>query len=304
MKQTNKLLTIVTITYNRKDKLKKLISSLKQQSCKDFKWLVVDDGSSDDTVEYIRKIQSQMDFSISLFCNKNVGKYKEINYILPMVDTKLMLFLDSDDYLVQNGVQLIKKKWKEFSHVSNLGSLIFEMGNGSTNKIMHKINHEMINKRYYYLAKSRKYGDYSDVFVTDVISRYRFPEFKEEKFMSEGPLYYFLSQRNYSVFIPEVLIVASYLNDGLTRNIRNNQIRNYKGTLFETNLYLNKDTPLLFRMKKAILYDYIALNCTEKFKNLYEKNNYKKLLFLSFPIAMFLYIKDRINRIHEQRKNR
>lgn len=297
MKSQNKdkLLTVVTITYNRKNKLKRLINSLQQQQCKDFKWLVVDDGSSDGTVEYIKQIRGRVDFPINIIRNNNIGKYKEINYILPIISTKLMILLDSDDYLIEGGIQLIKKYWRKYSHMNDIGSIIFEMGNGTKYKPMHKIDHELIDKRYYYLAKTKTYGDYSDVFVTDAISNYRFPEFKEEKFMSEGPLYYFLSQKKKSAFIPQILIIASYLDDGLTHNVRKNQINNYRGTLFETNLYLNNDTPLFFRIKKAILYDYIALSCLGKFSLFFKKSNYKFLLALCLPIAMLFFIKDKMS---------
>lgn len=289
----NKLLTIVTITYNRRETIKRLVRSLKNQSRMNFQWLIIDDGSTDGTSDYIKFVQKKEPFPIKLIRNSNRGKYKEINYSLSILNTKLMIIIDSDDYLIPRGAELIEEYWQKYSSVSDIGSMIFERGKMNEDEPIKTIDHEFIDRRYYYLAKAKKYGDYSDVFVTDAVANYRFPEFKKEKFMSEGPLYYYLSQRKLSVFIPKVLTVGSYLNNGLTKNIRYNQVKNYKGTLYETNLYLDVDTPFLFRIKKAILYNYVALCCPEKFSRIFKRNKHKGMLVLCLLPAILVYIKNK-----------
>lgn len=285
-----KLLTIVTITYNREKTLERLYNSLLNQTSKNFAWLVVDDGSIDETVRYINSLikSKNKSFPIRLIQNKNIGKYKEINNVISEINTDLLLFVDSDDYLVNNGVEIIEKKYAKYHHYS-IGSMIFEAGNGNAKTPMHRIKYEFIDRRYYYMAKYRTYGDYSDVYITKTLQKFRFPEFKDEKFMSEGPLYYWFSKRYTSVFIPQIMAIKSYENGGLTKNIRKNQINNYKGALYETDLYLGKDTPLLFRIKKAVLYNYIALCSPQKYSKAFSSSNHKLVLAMTIVLSLMLF---------------
>lgn len=287
----NKLLTIVTITFNRQKELVGLYNSLRHQTSYNFKWLVLDDGSNDKTVDYIIKVKREAPFQVKLIKNKNIGKYKEMNKVFPIIDTELLLFLDSDDYLIDDGVEMIQEKWEQYQNDSNIGSLIFECGNGNDKDPFHKISQEIISHRYYYLIKNKQYGDYSDVFVTKHIKSYRFPEFSGEKFMSEGPLYYWLSQKYKSIFIPNILTIGAYQTGGLTRNIRKNQINNYQGTLYETNLYLNQDTPFLFRIKKAILFNYVTLKSPQNYRKVFLHSEHKFLLCISLLPAYLLSLK-------------
>ena len=278
----NKLLTIVTITYNRSNVLKELYQSLLNQTSMNFKWLVIDDGSEDGTSDYINTIaKSNNLFQISLVQNKNIGKYKEINRVLSMINTTLTIFIDSDDYLVSNGVDMIEHTYQKYCKNHEIGSFIFERGDGNEQIPMHKIDREFIDRRYYYLVKHKKYGDYSDVFVTDAVKEFRFPEFENEKFMSEGPLYYWFSKKYLSVFVPKILTVGAYRNGGLTKNIRRNQIKNYNGTLYETNLYLGRDTPLFFRIKEATLYNYVSLYSPKSYSSAVSLSDHKSILLLT-----------------------
>ena len=94
--EKQKLITIVTITYNRKDKIERLYKSLLAQNDYDFCWVVVDDGSSDSTANYVNSLiarhSNNNTFPITLYQNDNVGKYKEINFVLSKIKTKLMFF--------------------------------------------------------------------------------------------------------------------------------------------------------------------------------------------------------------------
>lgn len=291
--EQQKLITIVTITYNRKDKIERLYKSLLSQNDYDFCWVVVDDGSSDSTANYVNSLiarhSNNNTFPITLYQNDNVGKYKEINFVLSKIKTKLMFFLDSDDYLVKNGIKLIKHYWFKRPNL-NIGSIIFERGYANSIIPIKRIASEHVSRRYYYLVEHKVYGDYSDVFVTERIADFRFPEYGNEKFMTEGPLYYEFSKKNNSLFVPKILTIGSYLDSGLTKNIRKNQVKNYQGTLYETNLYLNKDTPLFFRIKKGILYDYVLLNCPLKTLDILIKSKHLLLLSSCLPLA-FLLIK-------------
>lgn len=283
------LLTIITITYNRVSTLPKLYKSLQVQNNKNFKWLIVDDGSSDGTEEYIRYLKSlKNEFCIQYIKRPNIGKYKEMNFILPKIDTKLLFFLDSDDCMVKNGVEKIEDTYYKCYGNVEIGSFIFERAESDGITPMNRIYNEFIDRRYYYMVRNHITGDYSDVFTTDTIRRFRFPEFPEEKFMTEGPLYYEFSKRYYSVFIPQIIQVGSYIDEGLTSHMRLNQIRNFLGTMYETELYLNNDTPLYFRLKKGILFDFIAMNSPlSLWKTIKKSDHFYFLILCLVPAIVF-----------------
>lgn len=291
-----KILTVMTPTYNRGDKLKQLYGSLLSQKSNNFKWIIVDDGSVDETQKIVQGFIDDQNkkFDISYFYTTNGGKHRAVNFILPKIDTDLLLVVDSDDWLKENSVYLVEKYWNKYEGKPELGSLVFERGKDNENPIVKIGSGEFIVSRQEYIIKEKKFGDYSDVFITKAINKFRFPEFENEKFISEGPLYYEFSKQYKSVFINKILKVGYYQNDGLTSNIRKLQINNSQGSLFETRLYLSKDNPLYFRIKKSILFSYIIVATKQ---NTLKKILYSKhvlLIILTLPLASLLYFIDRI----------
>ena len=104
------LLTIFTATYNRAHLLPRLYDSLKRQQATDFEWIVVDDGSSDDTAEVLSQIiKNENPFRIRFFQQKHGGKHRAVNYGIREAKGKYFMLLDSDDYLTENAVTLITK---------------------------------------------------------------------------------------------------------------------------------------------------------------------------------------------------
>lgn len=107
-----KLLTIFTSTYNRAYILESLYKSLKNQTIKDFKWLIVDDGSTDNTQELVKNwISQETSFEIIYIKQENGGKQRAHNKAVEISDTELFFCVDSDDQLVETAVEKIKERW-------------------------------------------------------------------------------------------------------------------------------------------------------------------------------------------------
>ena len=282
----SKLVTIITPTYNRGNRLQNLYNSLLKQSCYDFKWIIIDDGSTDNTRQRVKEfIQENDKFTIKYYCKKNDGKHRALNFIFEKLDTTLMLIIDSDDYLVENGIEKIKYYWNKYSNES-FSTLTFERLFENGKPIAHIKKSEIFEKRDIYPIKYKELGDYSDVYVTQKLINYKFPEFENEKFLSEADMYYYLSENNKSIFINEPLIVGGYKNDGLTKNIRKIQLKNYQGSMYTSTLLMNKKYPLWFRMKQAILYDFIAINGSISLFTALKKSQYPKLTAFSLIPAL------------------
>ena len=101
--------TVLTPTFNRKEKLQKLWNSLQKQTVKEFEWLVVDDGSTDGTNELIAKLQEKSDFPMYYIYKDNGGKHTALNVGIQTIRSQLTFIVDSDDYVVKDAVESILK---------------------------------------------------------------------------------------------------------------------------------------------------------------------------------------------------
>lgn len=107
------MLTIFTATYNRSKYLSTLYNSLVKQSNYNFEWLVIDDGSIDDTEKYIKEIQNFVKrFDIRFYSQEHGGKHRAMNKAFDLARGKYFFPVDSDDYLTENAVELVLK-WIE-----------------------------------------------------------------------------------------------------------------------------------------------------------------------------------------------
>lgn len=138
-----KLLTVFTPTYNRKHTLVRTYESLKRQTCKDFKWLIIDDGSTDGTKEWVLSLDGRIDyrtekfdwmgrvekeslhnnddhfvidtdkFKIEYVFKQNGGLYTGYNVAYAIINTELCVCIDSDDFMPDNAVEKIQSLWNE-----------------------------------------------------------------------------------------------------------------------------------------------------------------------------------------------
>lgn len=106
-------LTVYTPTYNRRHTLPKLYESLLGQTSQDFEWIVVDDGSTDDSISLLKQWQSEAPFKIKVFRKENGGLHTGYNVAIANTDTELCVCCDSDDYMPPNAVETILRTWKE-----------------------------------------------------------------------------------------------------------------------------------------------------------------------------------------------
>ena len=109
---TNKTLTIFTPTYNRKHTLVRLYESLKLQICRDFKWLIIDDGSTDGTMDLANIWIDKKELEIDYIFKENGGLYTGYNTAYSIIDTELCVCIDSDDFMPDSAVEIIINEWK------------------------------------------------------------------------------------------------------------------------------------------------------------------------------------------------
>ena len=107
-------ITVLTPTYNRGGSIQKLYTSLDNQSIKDFEWLIVDDGSLDDTAQVVRKVQKSADFRIRYIYKENGGKHTALNEGIKNIESDLTFIVDSDDWLKPNAIETVLRYYGSF----------------------------------------------------------------------------------------------------------------------------------------------------------------------------------------------
>ena len=207
------LITIFTPSYNRKDKLSSLYNSLEKQSCKDFVWLIVDDGSDDGTDSYIKSLMNGSSFTIEYHFQKNSGKTAAHNKGVELTKTCLFTCVDSDDLLTPDCIEKIKKKWLD-NHEGIIGILAFCSQTKMTRK--RKPRETTLQQAY---RKFKMRGDTMLIYLTETISKFRFPIIDGEKFVPENYLYDLLDIEGNLLLLPEVIYIRDYCSDGYTKNM-------------------------------------------------------------------------------------
>lgn len=216
----NGRLTIFTPTYNRAYILEKLYNSLKEQTNRNFEWMIVDDGSEDNTEKLVKKWIDEKKVDIKYFKQKNGGKQRAHNRGTKECDTELFLCVDSDDYIVKDSVEKILRKWQEVCADKKVAGIVALRGKDEKNPLgtdMPKIKYSTLWELY---SKYKFQGDTSLVYRTEILKQYPYWVAEEEKFIGEGYVYQQIDQMYYMALLPEIVIVCRYLNDGYTKNVR------------------------------------------------------------------------------------
>lgn len=113
-------ITIITPTYNRADLLPRLYESLCGQSSKDFEWMVIDDGSQDDTEALMRHYSHENKISILYEKQQNAGKHTALNRGIAKITSELTFIVDSDDYLTSDAVEIILSYHEKYHDTDKL----------------------------------------------------------------------------------------------------------------------------------------------------------------------------------------
>ena len=211
-------ITVFTPTYNRAYIIETLYRSLQRQSCTDFEWLVVDDGSSDGTEElFARWAQEENPFPIRYHKQENGGKCRAINAGLGLAEGELFLNVDSDDYLTDDALEKIVRweselpKDRNFCAVAgNLGTAPNETPNNSFEGGYFDGN---AFDRYGAVKGERAYA-----FYTEIHRKYLYPDCPGEKFMTEAVTWNRMAHDGYKIrFHNDIIWIYEYKPDGLTQ---------------------------------------------------------------------------------------
>lgn len=283
------VLTIFTPTYNRTATLSRLYDSLCNQTCKDFVWIIVDDGSTDYTKEIVSKWKAERKLEIIYFYQKNQGKSAAHNKGVELTNTELFTCVDSDDYLISTAVEEILKKWELLKLKEFVGILTF-CGYSDNSPITHYYKKEIREGTLKNLYYDRIIdGDTMLIYKTSVIKQYKFPVFEGEKFVPEAYLYDKIDLDGKLYIFPIVAYIVEYREDGYTKNIEKLISNNPLGYLAWIEQRLKYDTRVKHRVLNTVRYLGIAFRA--KKKKIITDSIYPVYSFCLLPIGFIFYLK-------------
>ena len=227
-----KTLTIFTPAYNRAHTITRTYESLLRQTCKDFEWLVVDDGSTDSTRELVEGWIKENLIPIRYISQENQGMHGAHNTAYRNISTELNTCIDSDDFMPDDAVEKIISFWKE--HGSDKYAGIVGLDQTEDGGIIGASFPESLKEttlQKYYAAGGR--GDNKLVYRTDVVKRYpEYPLFEGERYVGLAYKYMLIDQDYTLLTLNEPLVTVEYQPDGSSYNMYNQYWRNPKGFSF------------------------------------------------------------------------
>lgn len=229
----DKLITVLTATYNRANLLPDLYASLCRQTYQDFDWIIIDDGSSDGTQSIVKKwLAEEHTFTISYHYILNGGKNKAINYGVKLIQTPFTMIVDSDDYLTDDAIEFLSEKVKEIITHKNLAGISGLKGHDE-NTPLKSIK---TNNTPYIIANNlerKQYGlerDACEVYKTSILLQHPFKVWKNEKFVPEEIVWNQIALEGYKLrWYNKVTYIARYQENGLTKDSFNLIKRNPMG---------------------------------------------------------------------------
>ena len=228
-KINNKTLTVFTPAYNRAHTIGRTYDSLCRQSCKDFEWLVIDDGSSDNTRELIEGWIAENKIPVRYIFQENQGMHGAHNTAYKNIHTELNTCIDSDDWMPDDAVEKIISFWKSNGSAAVAGIIGLDcVASGDIIGSKFGLSGSLIH-----CSDSSISGDKKFVIRTDLTSRYpEYPVFKGEKYVGLGYKYQMIDQDFQWLTLNEPLVVVEYQEDGSSYSMFRQWWNNPKGFAF------------------------------------------------------------------------
>ncbi len=262
------MITVFTPTYNRAHLLTRLYESLCQQTYKDFEWIIVDDGSTDQTQSLIKNLELRIkidascdnsDFKglggIRYIRQSNGGKHRAINRGVQEALGELFFIVDSDDLLPEDALQTVVEHWAAVRDDVCIGGVCgLDMTPNGTVIGSGLAKGEQISNSLDIRLKYHVTGDLKEVFRTSVLREFPFPEYESEKFCPEALVWNRIAQQYNLLYFNQPIYIAEYQEGGLTDRIVRVRMESPMASTTCYQEMVSYDIPLKEKVKAAINY--------------------------------------------------
>lgn len=290
----NELITICTATYNRSNLLPVLYNSLITQTNTNFEWVIVDDGSTDNTESWVQEIQKKASFNIRYYKQVNKGKHIAINKGIQKAKGNCFFIVDSDDRLPERSLEIIKSKFATIKTNTNVAGIVglkcfFNKKTVGHNPLKKDIICNIFDYRYQYKVT----GDRAEIFKTEILKKYPFPKFGDEKFIPESIVWNRIGQEYKMLFFNQNVYECEYLADGLSIQSLSLRRKYPKGAIhLYAELGAIKQIGFTNRIKATInFWRFFFCDFSNTLKNIQLQSNVP-IALLCFPVGFIFYLKD------------
>jgi glycosyltransferase involved in cell wall biosynthesis len=289
-----KRLAIFTPTYNRAYVLPKLYESLCGQTCKDFEWLIVDDGSTDNTHELVEAWMHEDKVTIRYVSQENGGKMRAYNKAVSLTETELFVCIDSDDQLASESVvEDSLAFWDMTTEIGFPGGTTVDKVAGwvSQRKMPHSPDTIQTKPYCGMLCEicSATKGETTIFIRTEILKKYPYYVHTGERFIPDSYIYDEMDEEYLFLYHPYYSQICDYQDDGLTRN--------WKAWLFSNPYSYREYHAQRIRLRKPrliqsiICYISISLYIGELF--MVKRSPIPILTLLFYPLGCLKYLYDR-----------
>jgi glycosyltransferase involved in cell wall biosynthesis len=284
-----KKITVFTPTYNRAYCLHKLYDSLVRQTDQNFHWLIIDDGSIDNTQEIVEQWMNEGKISMQYHLQANKGMVGAHNTAHYMMETDLCVCIDSDDFMPDNAIERILILWEQHGYPESAGIVgldAFTDGQIVGTKLPEQVKECKFSELYVNYKVS---GDKKFVHNRKVFNQYLpYPFFDGEKFPITSYLYLFIEQKHKILLFNEVFCIVEYMPDGLSLNLFNQYRESPKSFAFYRIAKMKFALNYKERFKNAI--HYVSSSFMAKNNSFLRDSPYKITTFLAIPFGFGLYV--------------
>lgn len=283
-----KTLTIFTPAYNRAHTIDRTYQSLIRQTCKDFLWLIVDDGSTDGTKNLVEGWIRENKIPITYIYQENQGMHGAHNTAYKNITTELNTCIDSDDWMPHDAVEKIINAWKEHSHEKYAG--IIGLDQTADGKLIGTNFPEKLKEttlQGFYEAGGQ--GDKKLVYRTDIIKQYpEYPLFKGERYVGLAYKYMLIDQDWKLITLNEPLVTVEYQLEGSSFSMYRQYWNNPKGFAFfrKTEMICTKSLKRQF----IVCAHYVSSSIISKNWGFIKESSKKMMTIIATPLGLGLYL--------------
>ncbi|AZB43591.1 glycosyltransferase family 2 protein [Bacillus sp. FJAT-42376] len=283
-----KILTVFTPSFNRAYCLHQVYESLKMQTNKNFKWLIIDDGSTDHTRSLVNQWKEENIVEIKYIWQDNQGMHGAHNTAYENIDTELNVCIDSDDFMPVDAVEKILAFWQVYGSDKVSGIIGLDADHSGRvigTKLPLKIHQSSLYDIYH---KFKVKGDKKLVYRTELTKKFPYPLFTGEKYVGLAYKYFKLDQEYKMLLLNEVLCIVEYLPDGSSLNIYKQYKNNPNGFAFyRKELMKLSYAGISFKFRQAV--HYVSSSLFSKNHRFLQQSPSKFLTVLASPAGFILY---------------
>ena len=287
-------LTVFTPAYNRAHTIRRTYESLCRQTCKDFEWLIIDDGSSDNTRELVEEWKKDNKIPIRYIYQENQGMHGAHNTAYRNIHTELNTCIDSDDWMPDDAVEKIVNIWKKEGNPGLSGLVGLDViEDGSVIGTRFPENRKTIKVGKFYEEGGT--GDKKLVYRTDVINGTPdYPIYEGERYFGLAYKYLLVEEKYEMLVVNHPLVVVEYQQDGSSYSMYRQYWNNPNGWMFYRKFEMDHTTSFLRKLKLSIHYVSSCIRARQFGKILDNSQPFLTLLLFPIGIAFYFYTKYKV----------